>query len=122
MIAKTLTALFISLSLLAAPAAHNKESPEWKSLGEYRITVFCQYCNDPGGYQSKSGKPLEYGDVAMNGVPMGSKISIEGEVFTVTDRCGLNDTVDIFIPADKGYCPCNILDCKEVFIQTKKGG
>ena len=85
-------------------------------LGEYRITTYEVCCNDPAGRQSASGKPLEYGDVAMNGVPFGSKISIDGEIFTVTDRCGIDGTVDIFIETDSDHCTCNTLDYKEVYL------
>lgn len=116
---KTIAAVLITSSLLTAPAP-GPPKEEWKSLGEYRISVFCQHCNDPAGYQSKSGKPLEYGDVAMNDVPFGSKISIDGEVFTVTDRCGIDNTVDIFIPTDTDYCSCNTLDYKEVRIKVEE--
>ncbi len=85
-------------------------------LGEYRITTFDFWCNEPVGRQSASGKPLEYGDVAMNGVPLGSKISIDGEIFTVTDRCGIDGTVDIFIETNSDHCTCNTLDYKEVYL------
>ena len=85
-------------------------------LGEYRITTYCFWCNEPIGKQSASGKTLEYGDVAMNGVPLGSKISIDGEIFTVTDRCGIDGTVDIFIETNSDHCTCNTLDYKEVYL------
>lgn len=85
-------------------------------LGEYRITTYCQACNEPVGRQSASGKLLEYGDVAMNGVPLGSKISIDGEIFTVTDRCGIDGTVDIYVEDGSGTCRCNWLDYKEVYL------
>ena len=117
MILKTIGAILIAGSVMMTPVQDKPKEKEWKSLGEYRITVFCQHCNDPGGYQSKSGKPLEYGDVAMNDVPLGSQISVDGEVFTVTDRCGVGNTVDIFIPTDADYCPCNTLEYKEVYIK-----
>ena len=85
-------------------------------LGEYRITTYEIHCNEPGGRQSASGKTLEYGDVAMNGVPFGSKISIDGEIFTVTDRCGIDGTVDIFIETNSDHCTCDTLDYKEVYL------
>lgn len=96
------------------------KSEQWRDLGKYRITVFCEACNDPSGTQSASGKALEYGDVAMNGVPLGSKISIDGEIFTVVDRCGIDGTVDIFIPGgEDNICECNFLDYKEVRIKSE---
>ncbi len=53
----------------------------------------------------------------MNGVPFGTKICIDGEEFTVVDRCGFDNTVDIFVENDTGECQCNFLDYKEVFIK-----
>lgn len=92
-------------------------TPHYESIGEYRITTFCCACNEEYGFQSASGKTLGYGDVAMNGVPFGTKICIDGEEFTVVDRCGVDNTVDIFIENDSGYCNCNYLDYKEVFVK-----
>lgn len=118
MIKTVLAGLLIASTLTAAPAPKEKEPEKvWKSLGEWRITTYDIYCNEPQGRQSASGKRLKYGHVAMNGVPTGSKISIDGEVFTVVDRCGIDGTVDIFIENNSGYCQCNTLEYKEVFIK-----
>lgn len=122
MIRAMIAGALIAASMAATPAPKEKKAePEWKSLGECRISVFCESCNDPVGRQSASGKPLEYGHVAMNDVPLGSKISIEGEIFTVTDRCGIDGTVDVFVPTCDGACHCNSLDYKKVSIKTKGG-
>lgn len=118
MIKTVLAGLLIASTLAAVPAPKEKPKP-WKSLGEWRISTFCSACNSPAGRQSASGKPLEYGDVAMNGVPLGSKISIDGEVFTVTDRCGIDGTVDIFMPTCDGYCGCNTLRYDKVKIKRR---
>ncbi len=117
MIKTVLAGLLVASTLTAAPAPKEKPKP-WKSLGEWRITTYDIYCNEPQGRQSASGKRLKYGHVAMNGVPMGSKISIDGEVFTVADRCGIDGTVDIFIENNSGYCQCNTLEYKEVKIKN----
>ena len=107
-------ALAVSLTLNTTIA---DVTPHYESIGEYRITTYEICCNDPVGRQSASGKTLEYGDVAMNGVPFGTKICIDGEEFTVVDRCGVDNTVDIFIENDSGCCNCNYLDYKEVFVK-----
>ena len=52
----------------------------------------------------------------MNDVPLGSKISIDGEEFVVTDRVGVPNTVDIFIPSEDGECHCNTLNYEEVYL------
>ena len=108
----------VGVALAASISAHGAAQAQMPvNLGEYRITTYCCACNEEYGFQSASGKNLEYGDVAMNGVPFGTKICIDGEEFTVVDRCGVDNTVDIFIENDSGYCNCNYLDYKEVFIK-----
>ena len=115
----TIAAALIAATLITSPAPV-PEVPTWEDIGEWRVTVFCPACNDPGGRESASGIPLEYGDVAMNGVPLGSEITIEGEVFTVRDRCGIDGTVDIFVPANEdGSCGCNFLDYKNIRIKKE---
>ena len=122
---KTLIATaLLTATISTAPAPAPKNEPVWEPIGEWRITTFCEECNEPIGHQSSSGRYLEYGQVAMNGIPIGSEISIDGETFEVTDRCGINNTVDIFIESGDGCCHCNKLDYKKVYIKTnkKKGG
>lgn len=56
----------------------------------------------------------------MNDVPFGTKISIDGEIFTVVDRCGVDNTVDIFIENDTDVCQCDTLEYKEVYIVNEQ--
>lgn len=108
----------VGVALAASISVHGAAQAQMPvDLGEYRITTYCCACNEEYGFQSASGKNLEYGDVAMNGVPFGTKICIDGEEFTVVDRCGVDNTVDIFIENDSGCCNCNYLDYKEVFVK-----
>ena len=110
---KTITAGVLATGLMMSGAAADLGPTD---LGEYRVTTYCQYCNEEVGFQSASGQRLDYGQVAMNGVPFGTKISIDGEIFTVVDRCGIDGTVDIFIENDSNHCQCNTLDYRKVFI------
>lgn len=87
----------------------------WEYIGECRITTYCPACNEPYGYQSSSGKHLAYGDCACSWLPLGTKVNIEGDVFTVVDTCG-TDAIDIFIDIDGG-CECNLNEYKRVAIQ-----
>ena len=122
MIKTALAGVLIAATMTTAAPA-NKDSPkeEWVDAGTYRISVFCQYCNEQEGFQTASGRTLEYGQVAMNDVPFGTEISIDGEVFVVTDRVGVENTVDIFVPSEDGCCHCNTLEYKNVRIKTKGG-
>lgn len=120
MINTVLAAALITASMATAPAPEPAE--HWENIGQYRITTYDIYCNEPAGRDTASGKRLEYGQVAMNNVPFGTKIAIDGEVFEVTDRCAFDDTVDIFIETDKGYCDCNFLEYKEVMMKCENNG
>ena len=121
MIKTAIAGALIAIMMSAPAPENNKASPEkvWKDAGTYRVTAYCQYCNEQEGYQTASGRTLEYGQVAMNGVPFGTEISIEGEVFVVTDRVGVDNTVDIFVPSEDGCCHCNLLEYKDVRIKFK---
>lgn len=116
---KSITALALATAISATPMPQKEEKPEWKDAGTYRISVFCQYCNEQEGFETASGRTLEYGQVAMNDVPFGTEISIDGEVFEVTDRVGVENTVDIFVPSEDGCCHCNLLEYKDVRIKVK---
>lgn len=104
-----------SAVLAAGIALSGAASDMTADLGEYRITTYCQFCNEEVGFQSASGKRLAYGQAAMNGVPFGTVINIDGEDFVVTDRVGVDNTVDIFIPSEDGRCHCNWLEYRHVF-------
>lgn len=110
---KTITAGVLATGLMMSGAAADLGPTD---LGEYRVTTYCQYCNEEVGFQSASGERLDYGQVAMNDVPLGSRISIDGEEFVVTDRVGVPNTVDIFIPSEDGECHCNTLNYEEVYL------
>ena len=113
---KSITALALATAISAAPMPQKEKTPEWKDLGECRITTYCCACNDGSGHESSSGKYLEYGDCACSWLPIGTEISIEGEIFTVVDICG-TDAIDIFI--DTNECHCNLNEYKNVRIKTK---
>lgn len=77
--------------------------PEWRKA-EARITDYCPECNSPSGHQSSSGKYLEDGDCACSWLPIGTEVRINGNVYTVADRCG-TDAIDIF--RDTETCQCD---------------
>ena len=113
---KSITALALATAISATPMPQKEKTPEWKDLGECRITTYCCACNDGSGHESSSGKYLEYGDCACSWLPIGTEISIEGEIFTVVDICG-TDAIDIFIDMDE--CHCNLNEYKDVRIKVK---
>ena len=86
----------------------------YTDVGLQRITTYCPSCNDGGGYECTAGKKLEYGDVACNWLPNGTKLSIGGgDIFTVNDTCG-TEAIDIFVDTDE--CHCNLNEYRRVVI------
>ena len=118
MIVHSIVALALTTAIATSPMPQ-VETDNWTNIGDYRVTTYDIHCNDPQGRESSSGVELEYGYVAMNGVPFGTKIAIEGEVFEVVDRVGVDNTVDIFVENDSGYCKCNKLEYKTVYMEQK---
>lgn len=117
---KILTATILSLVIAAVPATKEKQAlkaDNWESIGEQRITCYCPDCNDGEGYESSSGKTLRYGYAACSWLPIGTKISIEGELFEIVDICG-TDAIDVFVDTDR--CRCNLNEYKKVSIYKGK--
>ena len=86
----------------------------YTTVDNCRITTYCPTCNDGAGYECTAGKKLEYGDCAANWLPNGTKVSIEGEIFTVNDTCGVDNTIDIFVDTEE--CRCDLLENRKVVI------
>lgn len=95
----------------------NEKVEEWENIGKIRITEFCPICN--GGYESASGEKLQYGDCGCNFLPIGTKVFIEGTVFTVKDTGGVDDVIDIFVDTPE-ECNCNLNEYKEVLIKHEE--
>lgn len=102
--------IMCSIIILASSGSTDAEQSE--DIGTYRITEYCAECNDPSGLESASGKRLHEGHVAMNGVPLGTIIEIDGKEYEVVDRCGIDGTVDIFKESDS--CQCNRMEYKTI--------
>lgn len=109
------TSAMLAIGVSMNAAAVDITEPHYEDMGVYRISVYCERCNEEVGYQSASGTRLDYGQVAMNEVPFGTVINIDGEEFVVTDRVGVDNTVDIFIPSEDGRCHCNWLEYRHVY-------
>ena len=85
----------------AARAAEEEESRSGKTyLGTFKITAYCHCakCNGRAGQPTASGAwPYSGHTVAMGGVPFGTKLLINGNVYTVEDRGTPYGHVDIFM-------------------------
>lgn len=70
-----------------------------KYLGQFKITAYCNgpCCKgDPSGLTASGTVPVQGRTVAMNGIPFGTKLKINGSVYTVEDRGVPYGTVDIY--------------------------
>lgn len=68
-------------------------------LGNFKLTAYCacsQCCGKSDGITASGTKATPGRTVAMGGVPLGTKISINGKIYVVEDRGTVYGHVDIF--------------------------
>ena len=70
-------------------------------LGKYKLTYYCscsKCCGKSNGITASGKKAQEGITVASNSLPLGTKISIDGHIYTVQDRGGMaSNVIDIFV-------------------------
>lgn len=99
----------------------NEETDEWEYLGNCRISSYCTNCNSGSPRSTASGKRAEeWWTCAMNDVPLGSIVYVEGVgTFEVQDRGpkAMNGAcwVDIFVCPDE----CDVWKHADVWIKYK---
>ena len=90
----------------AAPAEHiffaeRIPSGHWESAGRYRMTHFCpcRKCNGRNAGRTASGAPMTVGRTVATGreFPFGTRLLINGTIYTVEDRGVPNGCVDILV-------------------------
>jgi len=92
-----------------------RENEEYTNRGEIRtmhVTCTAYSAGDgmtPGTVMA-SGKTVYNGAVACNFLPLGSKVRIDGRIYTVEDRCGYNDRIDIYMDS--------VAECYQFGIRT----
>ena len=89
-----------------APTKAPEASSGGKYLGKFRLTAYCscsRCCGQWAGGPTASGAMPSAGrTVAMGGVPFGTKLRINGNVYTVEDRGTSYGHVDIFFGSHSG--------------------
>lgn len=77
------------------------DTSQGKYLGRFKLTAYCSCsicCGKWSGGGTASGTTLTPGrTIAMAGVPFGTKLSINGQIYTVEDRGTAYGHVDIFM-------------------------
>ncbi|MBQ2642185.1 MAG: 3D domain-containing protein [Eubacterium sp.] len=106
--------------------ATQKESESdngWKSLGEFKLTAYCGCsecnggygCNTASGTTPKAGRTIA---VDPSVIPLGTKVKIDGEVYTAEDTGGAiqGHIIDIFV-SEHNACYSFGVQHAEVFIK-----
>lgn len=82
-----------------ATAAEAVPAERWESLGTWKLTAYCpcERCNGRGrAWKTASGAPMVVGrTVAVGGLPFGTELMINGQIYVVEDRGVHGHHVDI---------------------------
>lgn len=96
----------VATSSTAAPAEHiffaeRIPTGHWENAGRYRMSHFCpcRKCNGSNAGRTASGAPMTVGRTVATGreFPFGTKLLINGVIYTVEDRGVPNGCVDILV-------------------------
>ena len=90
------------------------------SLGEYRISAYCpceKCCLKSDGITASGTQATAGRTAAMNGVPFGTKIVIDGHEYTIEDRGGGlgSKIIDIYFDTHEEALNSGLWVMKEVF-------
>lgn len=98
---------------------HEKPQENLESLGKWKLTAYCplECCNGEGrAWTTASGAPMVIGDtVATARLPFGTKLMVNGHIYTLTDRGTKYGTLDILHGSDAACYEFGI-QYAEVFI------
>lgn len=96
----------IATDSVAAPAenifyAERIPSGHWENAGRHRMTHYCpcRKCNGSNAGRTASGAPMSVGRTVATGreFPFGTRLLINGTIYTVEDRGVPNGCVDILV-------------------------
>ena len=96
----------VATDSVAAPAeniffAERIPSGHWENAGRHRMTHYCpcRKCNGSNAGRTASGAPMTIGRTVATGreFPFGTRLLINGAIYTVEDRGVPNGCVDILV-------------------------
>ena len=96
----------VATDSVAAPAeniffAERIPSGHWENAGRHRMTHYCpcRKCNGSNAGRTASGAPMTVGRTVATGreFPFGTRLLINGTIYTVEDRGVPNGCVDILV-------------------------
>ena len=92
----TLTAELETLKEAKVAEASSKPNSNYRTI-TVKTTAYTLYENETPSSTMANGQEVYVGAVAYNDVPLGSKIEIDGNMYTVCDRVGSDGVVDIYM-------------------------
>lgn len=113
---------FATIILLLMCSAHEVRAETWTSLGQHRITHYCDCaacCGKWAGGKTASGTiPTRYQTIAVDPkeIPLGATVYIEGYGYRIAEDTGVSaGTIDVFCP-DHQLCLKYGVKRREVWI------
>ena len=99
--------------------AKKKEEPELVSLGVYKISAYCpcvKCCGKTDGITASGVKASPNRTVAVDGIPFGTRLLIDGNEYIVEDRVGSGKRlIDVFFSTHEEALNSGLWVDKEVF-------
>ena len=92
----TLTAELETLKEAKVAEASSKPNSNYRTI-TVKTTAYTAGDGDTPSTTMANGQEVYVGAVAYNGVPLGTKIEINGNMYTVCDRVGSDGVVDIYM-------------------------
>ena len=92
----TLTAELETLKGAKVAEASSKPNSNYRTI-TVKTTAYTAGDGDTPSTTMANGQEVYVGAVAYNGVPLGTKIEIDGNMYTVCDRVGSGGVVDIYM-------------------------
>lgn len=106
----------ICIMSLPLTAIAGQDDGHWESLGEYKITYYCncrRCCGKWSGGPTASGEMPEEGRTVASSMKLGTHLMIDGHEYVVEDRGVTGKHIDVFMESHQ-ECLDNGVDYLEV--------
>lgn len=106
-------------AIIKEAEAKKEEEPELVSLGVYKISAYCpcvKCCLKSDGITASGVKATPNRTVAVDGIPFGTRLLIDGNEYIVEDRVGSGKRlIDVFFSTHEEALNSGLWVDKEVF-------
>lgn len=104
------------VAMLHTATAAIDRMPAYEDIGQFRITTYCEECNDPAGRQTSTGQDPYPGSCAGPSWLVGQTVLIDGQEYRCNDICGAGNTIDLW---REGDCSESTLYDSEVYLREE---